>query len=103
MAPDPGLAALAKQKRVNTGQGGFLRTIGDLWPYMWPAERPDLRRRVMVAFLLMVVTKIVTLAVPYTFKWATDGLAALGGGKALSGSTLAVALASLPLTMLVLY
>ena len=77
--------------------------MAKLWPYMWPAERPDLRRRVIFAFLLMVVTKIVTLAVPYTFKWATDGLAALDGGKALSGSTLAVALASLPLTMLVLY
>jgi ATP-binding cassette subfamily B protein len=28
---------------------GALATLRDLWPYMWPASRPDLRRRVLIA------------------------------------------------------
>ena len=77
--------------------------MASLWPYMWPAERPDLRMRVVFAFGLLVVTKLVTLLVPYTLKWATDGLAALSGGASLTGSSLTIALASLPMTMIVLY
>ena len=103
MAPDPSVALQARQKRAPATERGFLGTVRELWPYMWPAERSDLRRRVVIAFLLMVVTKVVTLAVPYTFKWATDGLAALGGGKVLTGTSLSVVLASMPLTMLLLY
>jgi len=103
MAPDPSVALQARQKRVNVAQRGFLGTLNGLWPYMWPADRPDLRKRVVFAFSLMILTKIVTVFVPYTFKWATDGLAALNGGKALTGSTLSIALASLPFTMLIAF
>ena len=77
--------------------------MASLWPYMWPADRPDLRMRVVFAFGLLVVTKLVTLLVPYTLKWATDGLAALSHGASLTGSSLTIALASLPMTMIVLY
>jgi ATP-binding cassette, subfamily B, heavy metal transporter len=46
---------------------------------MWPADRPDLRMRVFWATVLLVVAKLVLVAVPYFFKWATDALA--GGFK----------------------
>jgi ATP-binding cassette subfamily B protein len=51
-----------------------LATLADLWPYMWPADRADLRRRVLVALGVLVAAKIITVLVPYTYKWATDAL-----------------------------
>ena len=50
------------------------KTLRDLWPYMWPYDRPDLKRRVAVAFLILVAAKVITVLVPYTYKWATDAL-----------------------------
>jgi ABC-type multidrug transport system fused ATPase/permease subunit len=95
--------APAKPKRVSADRGAFLRTMMSLWPYMWPPDRPDLRMRVVFAFVLIVLTKVVTLVIPYTLKWATDGLAAIGTSGTLKGSNLDIALASLPLTMIVAY
>ncbi len=51
-----------------------LSTLRDLWPYMWPAGRPDLKRRVLVALGVLIAAKVVTVLVPYTYKWATDAL-----------------------------
>jgi len=51
------------------------RTIRGFWPYLWPEDRADLRMRIIWATLLLVLAKLVTIAVPYTFKWATDALA----------------------------
>lgn len=45
-----------------------------LWPYMWPSDRPDLKWRVVVALVILVAAKIITVLVPYTYKWATDAL-----------------------------
>jgi ABC-type transport system involved in Fe-S cluster assembly fused permease/ATPase subunit len=58
-------------------------------PYAWPGDRPDLQRTVVVSLLLMVVAKLVTVAMPYTFKWATDALVLAAGGKVPSGETIA--------------
>ncbi|MQT14105.1 ABC transporter ATP-binding protein/permease [Rhizobiales bacterium Sp-1] len=41
---------------------------------MWPADRPDLRARVMVALVALLIGKVVTVLVPYSYKWATDAL-----------------------------
>ncbi len=49
-----------------------------LWPYIWPADRRDLKARVIVATLLIFAAKLATVAVPFTFKWATDALAGHG-------------------------
>jgi len=49
-------------------------TLRGLWPYMWPADRPDLKLRVVLALLVLVAAKLVTVLVPYTYKWATDAL-----------------------------
>jgi ATP-binding cassette subfamily B protein len=51
------------------------RTVSGFWPYLWPEDRADLRMRIVWATLMMVLAKLVTIAVPYTFKWATDALA----------------------------
>ncbi|WP_336813648.1 ABCB family ABC transporter ATP-binding protein/permease [Bosea sp. MMO-172] len=54
---------------------GFFATFHALWPYLWPAERGDLRGRVVAAFALMVCGRLVLMGVPFTFKWVTDALA----------------------------
>ena len=62
-------------RRISADRGQTFQTIADLWPYMWPSERPDLKRRVVTAFAALVLAKIVTVLVPYTYKWITDYLA----------------------------
>ena len=49
-------------------------TLAHLWPYIWPGDRIDLKMRVVGAMVLLLVAKLATLAVPFTFKWATDAL-----------------------------
>jgi ATP-binding cassette, subfamily B, heavy metal transporter len=56
-------------------KGTLTGTVRQLWPYIWPADRADLRLRVVLAVVLMVAAKLVTVAMPYSFKWATDALA----------------------------
>ncbi|MBE7185421.1 MAG: ABC transporter ATP-binding protein/permease [Methylobacterium mesophilicum] len=63
------------QKTVSAESGSTFRTLANLWEYMWPQERPDLRWRVIWASVFLVIAKIVLIGVPYFFKWATDALA----------------------------
>ena len=58
-----------------------VRALGALAPYVWPSERPDLKRTVAISLALVILAKLVTVAMPYTFKWATDALVAASGGK----------------------
>jgi ATP-binding cassette subfamily B protein len=62
--------------------GARLRPIlAQLWPYIWPSQRPDLRRRIYGAFVLLVFAKLATVATPYAFKWATDALTQIRDGS----------------------
>ncbi|MDQ0454178.1 ABCB family ABC transporter ATP-binding protein/permease [Rhizobium paknamense] len=61
-------------KTVSADSSNPWRTIVNLWPYMWPAERQDLKNRVLWASLFLVLAKLVLMLVPYFFKWATDAL-----------------------------
>jgi ATP-binding cassette subfamily B protein len=61
--------------RVSASRGALLSTLVHLWPYIWPSDRGDLKARVVLAFLLLIVAKLATIVVPFTFKWATDALA----------------------------
>src|SRR5687768_17286139 len=56
---------------------GLAATWKKLWPYIWPHGRPDLQRRVFLAFGLLLVAKGVTMVTPFAFKWATDALVAV--------------------------
>ena len=64
-------------RRPFSGQSRVLR---GLFPYVWPSDRPDLQRTVVVSLVLMLLAKLVTVAMPFTFKWATDALVAVAGG-----------------------
>ena len=76
----------------------MLSTLKNLWPYMWPQERPDLRRRVIWATLFLIVAKFLTLGIPYTFKWATDAL----NGKVVSDVALPAFLLA-PVALVIAY
>ncbi len=59
---------------ISATSGTLLGTIMRLWPYIWPSERADLKLRVLGALVLLVAAKFATIAVPFTFKYATDAL-----------------------------
>jgi ABC-type transport system involved in Fe-S cluster assembly fused permease/ATPase subunit len=85
-------------KTVSADSGSLFRTLSNLWPYMWPSDRPDLRSRVVWASFYLVLAKLVLIAVPYFFKWATDALA----GE-LSVSSMVPALLAGPVMLVVAY
>src|SRR5881397_3773515 len=49
-------------------------TLVHLWPYIWPGDRVDLKMRVVWSMVLLLIAKLATLTVPFTFKWAIDAL-----------------------------
>jgi ATP-binding cassette subfamily B protein len=55
-------------------QATLIGTLLHLWPYIWPSDRADLKMRVVWSMVLLLVAKLATLAVPFTFKWAIDAL-----------------------------
>jgi len=63
-----------KPKTVSAESGSVLATLVNLWPYMWPDDRPDLKLRVVWATVFLVIAKLILLLVPYFCTWATDAL-----------------------------
>jgi ATP-binding cassette subfamily B protein len=84
------------------GGGNLVATIVNLWPYIWPADRRDLKARVIFATVLLFVAKLATVAVPFTFKWATDALAGRGTAPVAPDNWLAWALAA-PIVLTLAY
>ena len=73
--PDPAAEAHpAPSVDQALGQATLAGTLAHLWPYIWPGDRVDLKMRVVWSVVLLLVAKLATLAVPFTFKWATDAL-----------------------------
>src|ERR1700743_3558693 len=64
----------------------LIRTLVHLWPYIWPSDRADLKMRVVWSMVLLLIAKLTTLAVPFTFKWATDALTGADGAPAQSSN-----------------
>ena len=56
-------------------RGSLIGTVRLLWPYIWPTDRFDLKLRALLAVVLMLLSKAVTVATPYALKWATNALA----------------------------
>ncbi len=84
------------------GGGNLVATITNLWPYIWPADRRDLQLRVIFATVLLFAAKLATIAVPFTFKWATDALAGHGTAPIAPGNWLAWTFAA-PIVMTLAY
>src|SRR5271166_5375881 len=62
------------ERRPAAHRGTLGGTVKLLWPYIWPADRADLKLRVFLAVALMLLSKLITIATPYSFKWVTDAL-----------------------------
>ena len=56
----------------------LIGTLVHLWPYIWPSDRADLKMRVVWSVVLLLIAKLATLSVPFTFKWAIDALSGKG-------------------------
>jgi len=88
--------------RVTVGKATLLRTLVHLWPYIWPSDRRDLKLRVLAATVLLFLAKLATVAVPFTFKWATDALVGQGSAPVEPSSWLFWIVAS-PIAMTLAY
>jgi ATP-binding cassette subfamily B protein len=66
------------------------------------ADRPDLKATVAVSLALVLLAKLVTVAMPFTFKWATDALVAASGGSVPEG-TVVPWLIGAPVAAIILY
>ena len=82
--------------------GSLLAIMRGLWPYIWPTDRPDLQRRVGFSMLLLLAAKLATMAVPFTFKWATDALTGEGTAPVAPSSWLLWVFAA-PVAMTIAY
>jgi ATP-binding cassette subfamily B protein len=72
-----------KSPRV-TAEGSLLTTVRNLWGYMWPEGRPDLKLRVLLAVGALLLSKVATTFIPFAYKGIIDGLnQAAGGNQAL--------------------
>ena len=91
-AAQPKSAKTPRPRAFSAKGGTLLSTIVGLWPHMWPSTRADLKRRVLMAFVLLLVAKFVTISVPFSFKWATDALVALSEGRAQRNTSVLAAL-----------
>ncbi len=91
-----------EQPAVSASRGALLTTVIHLWPYVWPADRRDLKLRVLGAMVMLLVAKLATIAVPFTFKWATDALAGHGSAPVAASEWLLWALAA-PVAMTIAY
>src|ERR1700710_1152085 len=68
--------ALPPNKSIE--QATLIGTLAHLWPYIWPGDRADLKMSVVWSVVLLLVAKVATLSVPFTFKWAIDALTGMG-------------------------
>ena len=88
--------------RVSGDSGETFSTLRNLWPYMWPSDRPDLKMRVVWASFFLVLAKLLTVGVPYFYKWATDALdhsSAAGTGAGDTTAAVAATPGWLPLVL----
>jgi ATP-binding cassette, subfamily B, heavy metal transporter len=83
-------------------RGALVPTLVHLWPYIWPFDRSDLKRRVVASMVLLLFAKLATTAVPFTFKWATDALAGHPKASAAGPSWLGWVMAA-PILMTIAY
>ena len=96
----------SKSDAVLQGRAGQFSVLRQLVPYVWPAGRSDLHRRVILAFAALVLAKVITLAVPIAYKNVVDyltGQGTAGAGQAAGQGVDALGLALVPAMLIVAY
>ncbi len=59
---------------VGGSRGGW-RTIRAVAPYLWPADQPWVKRRVVLALVALFAGKVISVTMPFLYKLAVDALA----------------------------
>ena len=56
-----------------------LRTIRKVAPYLWPEDKPWVKKRVVISLLVLVASKLVAVGTPFFYKAAVDALSGDAG------------------------
>ena len=71
----PDNAFNSKTSSTESSQSGQERSILKTLPaYLWPQERPDLKRRVVLAMSCLVLAKVASVSVPFFYREAVNKL-----------------------------
>jgi ABC-type transport system involved in Fe-S cluster assembly fused permease/ATPase subunit len=62
------------RRRASSDGAPDYRTLIRVLPDLWPQDRADLRLRVVVSLVLLVLAKIATIVTPFFYRDAVDGL-----------------------------
>ncbi|MGI9381981.1 MAG: ABCB family ABC transporter ATP-binding protein/permease [Methyloligellaceae bacterium] len=86
---------------VLTARASHMAVIRRLMPYVWREGRPDLKLRVVLAFIALIAAKVVTVLVPIAYKAAVDLLT----GQKAPGDPIATpeALVAVPIFLIIAY
>ncbi|PFX34198.1 ATP-binding cassette sub-family B member 7, mitochondrial-like [Stylophora pistillata] len=82
---EPGLLFVSKRQQhggtnitskslKNVSSTDSLSIIKRMLKHVWPKDRPDLKRRVVAAVVLLIGAKLMNVQVPFLFKYAVDYL-----------------------------
>lgn len=82
-AKSPDNNSSGEKARVSADHGALMSTLRHLWPYMWPSDRADLKIRVILAIVALLLAKVATTLVPFAYKGIIDALGATDADTAL--------------------
>jgi ABC-type transport system involved in Fe-S cluster assembly fused permease/ATPase subunit len=85
-----------KRPTVSADEGSLLATVRNLWAYMWPVGRFDLRVRVVLAIAALLVSKVASTLIPFAYRGVVDTL----DGQAAPAIVLGLAI---PLVLVIAY
>lgn len=91
---NPHAAAADPEDRAEGGgraDADGLSTLRRFLPYLWPADAPGLRARLLIALALVLLAKAITLAMPFAYKGVIDRMSGVADASILI--TLALVLA----------
>ncbi len=81
VADDPTQDAATVELEEAERRSGW-RTIRKVAPYLWPADKPWVKRRVVIALIMLAVAKFVAVGTPFLYREAVDMLAGEGTNPA---------------------
>ncbi|MEL6643934.1 MAG: ABC transporter ATP-binding protein/permease [Pseudomonadota bacterium] len=58
------------------------RTVRKVAPYLWPEDQPWVKRRVVIAVIMLVLARVISVITPFFYKAGVDILAGEGPGPA---------------------
>lgn len=68
----------SEEEIARAEQRSAMRTIRKVAPYLWPEDKPWVKRRVVLAMLALLLSKVVAVATPFFYRDAVDALAGEG-------------------------